>query len=413
MIATSTTTFAYKARDRSGKLRSGRKQAETRELVVQSLRNDGLRPISVKAVSTGAKKEIHLPWGGAPKPAEVAAFARQLATMLHSGMTLARTLSVLAAQTKNTKFSQIITQIRLDVESGGTLSAALAKHPKVFNRLFLAMVRSGEIGGSLELALGDIATTLERQGELRRKVKSAMTYPTITVVVVMGIVSFMIFVIVPNFAKIFASLHSHLPLPTLLLLRISAIGIYAIPIMVVTLIVGTAGLRKMIATQRGRYLWDKGKLRVPVMKRIVLHSAMARFAMSLASLLRSGLNLQEALEVVEGTVGNAVAARAIHDATQMTRQGGQLSAALSATGQGIFPPLVLQMLAVGEESGSIEDMLTNVGEHYTSEVNATVDALATLIEPILTMIIGVVVGSIVFALYLPMLDMIKVVGKTN
>jgi len=403
------TTFAYKVRDRGGKVIEGSLEGDSLTLVTGKLRAMGYTPITIEeAAASKLSAEIKIPFlSDRVKTKDVAVFSRQFATMINSGLTLLRSLAILGEQTESKELARIVNEVRLDVERGSSLSAAMQRHPKAFNRLYVSMVKSGEAGGVLDAVLLRLADTIEKQVELRRKIKSAMTYPIVVGCLVFLIAGAMILFVVPMFKSIYTELGGTLPLPTRVLLKISDIA-RNLWWMVAIFGAGAAfAFRKWIATEGGRRRWDAIKLRLPVFGQLVRKTALARFARTLAALTRSGVPILESLDIVADTSGNEVVADAVRD-TQIAVKGGE-SLAHPLEQHEVFPPMVVQMMAVGEETGALDEMLDKIADFYDQEVEATVDALTSLIEPLLIVVMGVVVGGMIISLYLPMFNIIKLI----
>ncbi|HEV2927287.1 MAG TPA: type II secretion system F family protein [Propionibacteriaceae bacterium] len=402
------TSYAYKVRDREGKMAAGSMEAESEEAVVSRLRQLGYAPVSIEAEKgAGLKTELKLPGTGRVKLKDLAVFSRQFATMINSGLSLLRALTILGEQTSNRRLGEVIIQVRAEVEQGTSLSAALAKHPKVFNRLYVSMVRAGEIGGFLDEVLVKVADTFEKEVELRGKVRSAMTYPVVVFVMVIGIVSAMLIFIVPTFAGLYDSLGGTLPLPTRMLMGASSILRRFFPMVVL----GGVGLvflfRRWKATEKGRYQWDRFKLKVKVFGPLFHKTALSRFSRTLSTLIRSGVPILQALEIVGETVNNMVISRAVRDVQDSVREGESLATPLSK--HAAFPAMVVQMMAVGEETGALDTMLSKVADFYDQEVEAAVASLTSMIEPIMIAVMGAAVGGMVIALYLPLFNIINLV----
>jgi type IV pilus assembly protein PilC len=400
------TTYQYKVRDRAGNLVSGELIGDSEGLVMTKLREMGMTPIEVKKAKAGLKMEINLRPGHV-KLKDLAVFSRQFATMVNSGLPILRALSILSDQTANKELQKVLVQVRLDVEQGASLSGALERHPKAFSDLYVAMVKAGETGGVLDNVLLRLADNIEKEVELRRKIKSAMTYPVVVVALVMLILSAMLLFVVPQFESIYAQLGGKLPLPTRLLLSVSnALRSYWYVFLV--LIIGTAfAFRRYKKTDRGRAQVDAVKLKVPVFGGLFHKTALARFSGTLGMLLRSGVPILQALDIVADTVNNKVISKAVGDVQGAVREGESMARPLSR--HAVFPPMVVQMLAVGEETGAVDTMLDKVADFYNSEVSASVDALTSLIEPLMIAIIGGAVGAAVIALYMPMFNIIKLI----
>jgi type IV pilus assembly protein PilC len=402
------TTYAYKVRDRSGKVLSGSLDADNTALVANRLRQMGYVPIAIDKKAGSVKRDINIPgFSNRVKLKEIAVFSRQFATMINAGLTLLRSLQILAAQTDNKKLAGVIDSVRQDVESGSSLSQALGRHPKQFNRLYVAMIRAGETGGVLDETLTILATTIEKQVELRGKIKSAMTYPAAVLGLVVMILTAMLVFIVPMFQGMYKSLGGTLPLPTKILLLVSKIFVTWFPLIVIFDVVSVILLKRWIQTDKGRASWDTLKLKIPVFGKLVHKTALARFSHTFAVLLRSGVPILEALEITSDTVGNVVMARAIKDVQNGVKQGESIAKPLES--HAVFPPMIVQMMAVGEETGALDELLEKIAGFYDQEVEATVNALTSLLEPLLIAVLGGAVGGMVISLYMPMFNIIKLI----
>ncbi len=402
-------TYAYKVKDHSGRMIEGSLEAESTALVANKLRQMGYVPIAIdKKQTTGAHRELHIPGlGNRIKLKDVSIFSRQFATMIDSGLTMLRSLQILAMQTDSKPLAAVIGQIRQDVENGSSLSQAFSHHPKVFNKLYVAMVRSGESGGVLDEVLLQLADTIEKQVELRRKVRSAMTYPLVVLALVVVILTVMLVFIVPLFKGFYKSLNGQLPLMTRMLITTSNWVVKLFPLIIVAVVLLTIAFRRWIATDNGRSRWDVFKLKVPVFGELVHKTALARFSRTFGVLLRSGVPILEALEITKETAGNTVVSRGLEDVQAGVKMGEPISRPLEA--HKIFPPMVTQMIAVGEESGALDTLLEKIATFYDQEVEATVNALTSLLEPLMIVVLGGAVGTMVIALYLPMFNVIKLI----
>jgi type IV pilus assembly protein PilC len=388
-------------------LLAGELQADSRDLVLSRLREQGLIPLEIKVKSKGMGKEISFLTRKKVKLKEISVFSRQFATMINSGLPLLRALAILEQQTEAKELAKVIGLMRLDVEQGNALSTAMAKHPHAFGRLYVSMVRAGETGGVLDSVLLRLADTLEREVELRRKVKSAMAYPVVVMVIVVLILSAMLLFVVPTFKNLFATLGGTLPLPTRLLLAVSD-GFKKYFLFVFLAIGGLIfAFRRWKKTDRGRFAMDQLKLKLPIFGQLFQKTALSRFARTLGALSRSGVPLLQSLDIVAETVENGVMANAVRDVQASVKEGESLAQPLSR--HEIFPPMVVQMLAVGEETGALDTMLEKVADFYDDEVTATVDALTALIEPLLIVVVGGTVGLIVISLYLPMFRLVNLI----
>jgi type IV pilus assembly protein PilC len=399
-------TFAYKVRDKSGNIIDGTLVADNEMLVLQRLREQGYTPLEVGKEKKGLKLEINITKKKV-KLKEVAIFSRQFATMINSGLPILRALAILAEQTSNSSLAEALTAARMDVEQGSSLSQAMAKHEKIFNDLYISMVRSGETGGSLDDTLLSLASMLEREVHLRGKIKSAMTYPVAVVGLVSLILAAMLLFVVPQFKTIYSQLGGVLPLPTRMLLAVSDALKNWWYIVIGMIFLARFLLRRYKKTDKGREVIDALKLRIPVFGSLFLKTALSRFSSTLAMLLKAGVPILQALDIVIDTVNNRVMGKAVHDVQESVRQGDTIAKPLSKSA--VFPPMVVQMISVGEETGQVDTMLEKVAQFYDQEVEAQVDALTSLIEPILIAFVGGCVGAAVIALYMPMFQVINLI----
>ena len=404
-------TFDYKVRDRSGKLVQGELEGDSMALVVGKLREMGYLPISVTPKSkVSLNAEIKIPGlTNRVKLAEVAVATRQLATMIDSGLSVVRALSVLSTQVENKELARVLSEVRIDVERGSSLSAAVSRHPKVFNPLFVTMVQAGEVGGNLDKVLKDLATTMEKHAALIRTIRGAMTYPAIVLSVMCIIFLALLIFIVPIFKNLFATLHAKLPAPTLAIIHISNIILsWRAILVVVAIIAGVVAFRKWISTEKGRATWDRFKLRFPVFGTLMHKTALARFTGTLSSLMASGVPILESLDIVSETAGNVAVGSVIQQAKQGVREGRPLADVLKEH-QEVIPNLVVQMVEVGEQTGALDGMLRKVADFYDGEIESMVNNLTSLLEPMLTVLMGAGVGTMVICMYLPMFSYIKAI----
>ena len=403
-------TFEYQARDRkTGSKISGEIEAESESRVQERLREMGYLPVQVKPKGRGGlQADIRIPGLTDRVGADdLATFSRQFATMIAAGLPLVRSLAILSGQVENKTLAEALVQIRQEIERGQSLSNAMASHKKIFDRLYISMIRSGEVGGVLDKVLLDLATALENAASIRRKIKSAMTYPVAVLILVVLILTAMMLFVIPQFKSIFASLNGTLPLPTQILLDVSNIVVHYF--LEVVILVGLAifGLIRFIRTPSGRAIKDRIVLKVPIFGKLIHKSAVVRFSRTLASLVRSGVPLLEALDITKGTANNTMFETAIAEMQNGVKQGISLSATMAS--HSVFPPMVVQMVAVGEETGEVDGMLEKIGQFYAEQVEAMVASLSSLLEPVMIVVLGGVVGSMVISLYLPMFNVIKLI----
>jgi type IV pilus assembly protein PilC len=397
-----TRAFDYKIVDLNGKHTKGKIEASNEASAVQLLRQQGLVPVSVSEAGSLLRKEISIPGlGGRTTLKDLAVFSRQFATMTASGMSLLRSLAVLEEQAAKPSLKRAISEVRTDIEGGVSLSAAMARHDRVFPSLMVAMIRAGETGGFLDGALERIATTFEKDAALRGKIKSALTYPVIVLAFTALLIAAVLIFIVPIFEGMFAKLGGQLPLPTRLLVSASHSLVWSGPLFLAVAVAGTALLRRGLRNRPGlRLSFDRLKLRLPVFGSLFTKIAISRFARNLGTLLGVGVPVMQALDVVGATTGNAVIAEAMKDLQTSVRDGQPMSAPLNR--HAVFPRMVTQMIEVGEESGQLSQMLDKVADFYDREVDSAAESLTASIEPIMVVLMGAIVGSMVVCLYLPM-----------
>lgn len=403
------TAYAFKVRTAEGRVVEGTMDADGEATVANRLRSQGLIPIQIsRAKKASMKMELHI-LPQKVKLKDVALFSRQFATMIGSGLSLLRTLNILAEQTEHTLLAKTISTIRDDVERGSSLSGSMSKHPKVFSELFVAMVRAGETGGQLDTVLNRVADNFEADYKLRQKVKSAMTYPVVVAGISVLLVTIMLLFVVPTFAEMFTGLGGTLPLPTAVLLKLSNAAKWLVPTIIVGAIVGRIAYKRgRAASGDVRYHTDRAKLKIPIFGDLFQKVALSRFSRTLALLLRAGVPVLQALDIVSATTGNEVLARAAQDVKESVRGGESMAAPLAR--HGVFPPMVVQMIGVGEDTGALDAMLDKVSDFYDQEVESTTESLTALIEPLMIAVLGGVVGSMIVALYMPMFsifDLIK------
>jgi type IV pilus assembly protein PilC len=401
-MSTSTRTYTYEALDAGGAVVKGKVEAETPDLAARALVNQRLVPLEITGLGTGLQKELKIPGlGGRTTLRDLAVLARQFASMTSSGLTLIRSLAILEEQTEKPKLKEAIARIRMDVQGGATLSSAMAQFPEHFPPLMINMIKAGEAGGFLDDALTRIAKMYEADANLRAKIKSAMTYPVIVLIFSMLLGTGVIMFIVPVFEKMFKQLGGKLPLPTQILVTLSHNMAWILPTVIVGAIVGLKSYRKALQTSDSfRLKVDRFKLRLPVFGMLFTKLAISRWSRNFGTLLAVGVPVIQALDIVGGTAGNAVVGLAMDDVRDTVRKGGQMSSALEK--HPLFPTMVTQMVEVGEETGQITDMLDKVADYYDGEVETATDSLTSAMEPLLVVLMGAVIGTMVICLYLPM-----------
>lgn len=400
--------YEYQALDRAGKSQNGIIDADSPMAARQKLRGAGVFPVSLKEASEAPKEKTHgrsslSAFLKRVKPGETAAVTRQLAILLGAGITLVAALDALISQVSNPVLKRILAQTKESVNEGNSLAVSLSQHPKVFSEIYVNMVKAGEESGSLDLVLHRLAELTERQQALRGRLKAALAYPVFMLFIGTLVLFFLITFIVPNITKIFDEMHQILPLPTLILISVSGF--------LKTfwwLVAGGLGcvfflIRRFVRTPRGRRMWDRIKLRAPLIGSLNGRSAMARFSRTLGSLLQNGVPLLAALGIVKNIVNNIWISEAVERAMDDIQSGKGLAASLS--GSRWFPPIAIQMIAAGEQSGDIESMLNKIADVFEGEVESQTLAMTSMLEPVMILTMGVSVGFIVISILLPIFEM--------
>ncbi|EYB68384.1 type II secretion system protein [Deinococcus phoenicis] len=403
--------YEYRVRDRSGKVLKAQMEAGTAAQVRDALRAKNLLIVEIKPPKTGLSADVKIP-GLSDRPPglkQIAVFSKQLATLINAGVPLVQSLAILQKQIENKAFQNIIKTVRSEVESGTPLSEALAKHPKVFSRLYINLVRAGETSGTLDSILERIAAFQEKELALRGKIKSALTYPVVVLVFAIGITYFLLTTIVPQFAGILAQLNAPLPLITKVLMAVSDFLRHSGLLIFVFIAALVFAYRWYYKTPKGRHVIDDVKLRLPVFGNLLQKSAISSFARTFGLLISSGVNIIESLEITKGTAGNAIVEDTIENAKNVVMVGDPMSASLATSK--IFPPMVVSMVAIGEETGSLDTMLGKVGDFYDREVDEAVESLTAAIEPLMIVFLGSIVGTIVAGMFLPMFSIIGQLSK--
>jgi len=406
--------YSYLALDTGGRRVRGVIEADNESEAVAQLRPQGLMVISIRESRIAASGEnrrgsqltIFQP---RIKGKDVIVLSRQFATLINAGVPLAQALSILIEQTQNTSLKKVIEEVRRDVEGGMPLSSALAKHPKVFSRLYCDMVRAGEVGGVLDVILTRLANYLESTENINQRMKSAMRYPLFVLFMAGGLISALLFFILPKMKELFAeTLHANLPGLTQFMLDLSNFArqkYYFVIIFIVALAIGYYFFKN---SNRGSYLLDKMKLKIPVLGKLYHRISLSRFSRTLATLSNSGVPILESLEITGKTAGNKLIEKAVEEARTSLKEGETIAAPLSR--YEVFPPMMVSMISVGEETGALDEMLNKVADFYDREVETMVDSLTSLIEPLLIVFLGATVGIVVIAMYLPYFTMFKHVG---
>ena len=400
-------TFAYSGRTRAGQTVSGERVADTIEAATAALRREQINvtkitPVQAKAdAKAGTKGKI----GKKVKAKNLAVFTRQFSVMIDAGLPLVQCLDILGTQEEDKNFAAVILQTRTDVESGASLADAMRRHPKTFDPLFTNMIAAGEAGGILDTILKRLATYIEKAVKLAGQVKSAMVYPVAVICIAGIVVGVILWKVIPTFAALFSGLGADLPLPTRVVIAMSENLVRFFPVLLV--LGGAAGyaFKSYYATENGRRVVDGGVLKAPILGSIMRKIAVARFCRTLSTLISSGVPILDGLEITARTAGNAIVEDAIMVTRKSIERGETISVPLKDTK--VFPPMVTQMIGVGEATGALDTMLAKIADFYEEEVDTAVAGLLTLLEPIMIALLGGVVGGIVIAMYMPIFDLIS------
>lgn len=399
-------TFAYQGRTASGKMLRGNMEAPSREAVINRLRAQRIQPITnkIKERGKGLDREITLPTiGSAVKPKDVVIFTRQLTTMIDAGMPLVQILDILGSQTDNKAFGRQVMEVKEQVESGATLSDALRQFPKTFDELYTNMVQAGEVGGILDTILGRLSIYMEKMISLRRKIKGAMIYPATIIAVAVIVTMILLVFVIPVFAELFSSFGQALPLPTQIVINLSNFTVAYLHVIVGATVVTAIVIRQTYQTEKGRYMLDKLMLKMPILGELLRKASIARFSRTLGTLVSSGVPILDSLTITAKTAGNKVVEKAGFMVRESISQGRTMAEPL--TQSGVFPPMVCQMIGAGEMTGAIDQMLQKIADFYEEEVDNAVANLTALMEPLVIVVLGTVIGGLVIAMYLPIFQL--------
>ena len=403
-------SFTYTGRNSAGKIIRGSLDATSESVVVSRMGAMGLSPVTIAKSSSnsGLKRDVSLP--GFTKKIRLknlAIMSRQMATMIGAGLSILRALDILADQTENRALAKVIAQVHDDVETGMSTSDAFSKHSQVFPLLMVSMIRAGEAGGFLEGALDAVAVNFEKEVKLKGKIKSALTYPVIVLIMSLVSVATMLIFIVPIFQKMFSSLGGKLPLPTMMLVYMSQAMVWIVPMLIAVGIAFSFWWPEHKNTDQVRRRLDRIKLRLPVFGILIKKIAIARFSRNFSDMIHAGVPILSALQIVGETSGNWVIQDSLKKVATSVREGNSISAPLA--NYPVFPPMVVQMIAVGEDAGSLEVMLNKIADFYDQEVESATEQLTAMIEPLMVAFLGVVIGGMVIALYLPIFNISKLI----
>jgi type IV pilus assembly protein PilC len=398
--------FSYKIKDAKGNVSSGKLEAETKDKAIEYLHSQEGIVLSLEEVKSRRKKKKV--GKGKVKTDEIVIFSRQLTTLIESGIPIVESLEILFEQVNNAYFRRVIGEIVKDLKSGSSFAAAIAKYPHIFSELYCSMVRAAESSGNLPEILDRLSVYLEKSSALRKKVKSSLTYPAVVVFMAIAITAFLIFKVIPTFKDIFATLGGSLPLPTKILINVSDILRAGILYIIAAFILMFIGFKKYIATEKGKKNYHRVLLRLPVFGDLIRKVSIAQFSRTFATLVRSGVSIVISLDIVGKTSGNKIIEQAVMNAKDSIQEGVPISEPLQQSG--VFPPMVVKMIAVGERTGKLEHMLAKVAQFYEEQTDAVISSLTSLIEPLVIAFLGVVIGGIVVSLFLPIIKITTLLG---
>ena len=389
--------WVWEGKTKSGEVKKGEVEAADEASVQQRLRAMALTNVKIK--KKPIQINLKLPGLGGISQKDLVIFTRQFATMIDAGLPLVQCLDILSGQLDNMAFREVLTKVKLKVESGSTLADALGDHPKVFDTLYVQLVAAGEIGGILDTILNRLAQYIEKNEKLKSKVKGAMVYPSVVLVVAVGVTVVLLLFVTPTFEKMFKDFGGAMPAPTQIVIDLSKWLQSYIGYLIGTIIAVAFGFKAWVQWPKGRVQWDSFAIRTPIFGPLIRKVAVARFTRTLGTMISSGVPILDALEVVAKTAGNAVVEKAIRYTKEKIAEGKTIVQPLSETK--VFPPMVVQMIGVGEATGAMDQMLTKIADFYDDEVDAAVAALTSLIEPVMMVFLGAIVGGFLVAMYLP------------
>lgn len=402
--------YSWEARSKAGSVQKGVMEAASVVMVEAQLKKYGFSGITVKEEGKGLKMELKLPGGGAKKvqTKELVVFTRQFATMIDSGLPLVQCLDILSGQQENKTFKDVLTKVKESVESGSTFADALSRHPKVFDQLYVNLVAAGEVGGILDTILNRLAAYIEKAMKLAKQVKGAMVYPITIMTIAVVVVGVILVFVIPTFAKMFTEFGGELPLPTRIVIGISNFITKYIIVIIAAIFGIKYGISKYYQTAKGRKQVDAFALKAPIVGPLVRKVSVAKFTRTLGTMISSGVPIMDGLEIVAKTAGNKIVEEAIYKVRQSISEGKTIAEPLAECG--VFPPMVVQMISVGEATGAMDAMLNKIADFYDDEVDDAVGAMTAMMEPLLMVFLGTTVGGLVIAMYLPIFKLAGAVG---
>ncbi len=401
--------FAWEGKTRTGQVQKGEMEGPNQAAVSATLRRQGIMPSTIKERGKGLDRDLKIP-GMEPKVTtkDLVVFTRQFATMIDAGLPLVQCLDILGRQQDNKTFKKILVQVKEDVEAGSTFADALKKHPKAFDELYINLVAAGEVGGILDTILNRLAAYIEKALKLKKQIKGAMTYPATVVGIAFVVIAVILVFVIPTFEQMFADFGGALPAPTQFVINLSNFVQDYILAIIGGIIISIFAFKRIYRTQKGRAKIDDFALRLPIFGPLIRKAAVAKFTRTLGTMISSGVPILDGLDIVAKTAGNKTVEKAIYKVRQSISEGKTIAEPLEQSG--VFPPMVCQMIAVGEQSGAIDTMLNKIADFYDDEVDDAVSALTSMLEPLLMLFLGTTVGGLVIAMYLPIFKLAGTVG---
>ena len=400
--------FSWEARSRTGAQQKGVMEANTRALVESQLKKFGFSNITIKEEGKGLSFKIPGMGGKKVETKDIVIFTRQFATMIDSGLPLVQCLEILSSQQENKTFKEVLLKVKENVESGSTFADALSKHPKVFDQLYVNLVAAGEVGGILDTILNRLAAYIEKSMKLKKQIKGAMVYPATVMSIAVVVVGVILIFVIPTFAKMFEEFGGELPGPTKIVIALSNFIVKYLIVIIALIIASISGFKKYYATKNGRYQVDRLALKAPIVGPLIRKVSVAKFTRTLGTMISSGVPIMDGLDIVAKTAGNKIVEEAIYKVRQAISEGKTIAEPLAACG--VFPPMVVQMIAVGEATGAMDAMLNKIADFYDEEVDSAVSAMTAMMEPMLMVFLGTTVGGLVVAMYLPIFKIAGAVG---
>jgi len=400
--------FNWEAKSRTGALQKGVMEANTKMLVEAQLRKFGFSNITIKEEGKGLSFKIPGMGGKKVETKDLVVFTRQFATMIDSGLPLVQCLEILSSQQENKTFKEVLLKVKENVESGSTFADALARHPKVFDQLYVNLVAAGEVGGILDTILNRLAAYIEKAMKLKKQIKGAMVYPATIMSIAVIVVGVILIFVIPTFAKMFQEFGGELPAPTKIVIALSNFIVKYLIVMIALVIAGNTGIKKYYATANGRKVIDRMALKAPIVGPLIRKVSVAKFTRTLGTMISSGVPIMDGLDIVAKTAGNKIVEEAIYKVRQAISEGKTIAEPLAECG--VFPPMVVQMIAVGEATGAMDAMLNKIADFYDDEVDSAVSAMTAMMEPMLMVFLGTTVGGLVVAMYLPIFKIAGAVG---